>query len=95
MFDGRVGRFTISTLAATKKARAVLEMQSAISFTVFDRDFVEVVEVFEQILCWAARPSGSIEGIPRATRATLSLPGDLAKLLGAVFFPCLRWSLLP
>jgi hypothetical protein len=62
LFDGRVGRFTISTLAATKKARAVLEMQSAISFTVFDRDFVEVVEVFEQILCWGGAPLGLNRG---------------------------------
>src|SRR5918994_958990 len=64
LFDGTVVRFAKSRIApaATKKARAVLEMQSAISLTVFDRDFVEVVEVFEQILCWGGGHLGLNRG---------------------------------
>ena len=64
LFDGTVGRFTISriALAATKKARTMPEIHSAISLPVFDRDFVEVVEVFEQILCWGGAPLGLNRG---------------------------------
>ena len=64
LFDGTVVEFAISRIApaATKKARTMPEIQSAISLPVFDRDFVEVVEVFEQILCWGGGHLGLNRG---------------------------------
>jgi hypothetical protein len=87
LFDGTVMKFAISRIApaATKKARTMQEIQSAISLTVFDRDFVEVVEVFEQILCWGGGHLGLHRGDTQGDERDALAAGDLAKSLGAVF----------
>jgi len=64
----------------------VLEMQSAIYLTVFDRDFVEIIEVFEQILCWGGGHLVLNRGDTQGDEGDALAAWGLAKLLGVVLF---------